>query len=213
MRVCQYSADMYDVVIETSGLDDFKMIGGMGWTEQGIITESLKVHGFSEAAITVKMPEIMDAMVEYFDREMAKSKVNLLPGAVEFLEALNKKGVLMGCVTGNLEKIARTKLKKAGINNYFKLGGFGSDRISRTELAKLAIERAEKDFGFKRDNNVYSVGDAPSDMKAGREAGAYKCIGVTTGIHSEEQLKEAGADYVFNNLKDDKDKILKIILD
>ena len=57
------------------------------------------------------------------------------------------------------------------------------------------------------------MGDAPSDMKAGREAGAYKCIGVTTGIHSEEQLKEAGADYVFNNLKDDKDKILKIILD
>lgn len=48
-------------------------------------------------------------------------------------------------------------------------------------------------------------------MKAGREGGAYKCIGITTGVHSVEQLKEAGADYVFKNLLE-KDKILKIIL-
>ena len=60
--------------------------------------------------------------------------------------------------------------------------------------------------------NVYSIGDAPSDMKAGREAGAYKCIGVTTGIHTEEQLREAGADYIFKSLSD-KEKILKIILE
>ena len=91
----------------------------------------------------------MDAMVEYFEREIAKSKVDVLPGAIDFLKALDKEGILMGCVTGNLEKIARTKLKKAGINKYFKLGGFGSDHISRTELAKLAIKIAKEDFGFE----------------------------------------------------------------
>jgi len=193
------------------GLDDFKMIGGMGWTEQGIITESLKAVGFNESEIKSRMPEFMDAMVEYFEKEIEKSKVDILPGAIDFLKAIDKEGILMGCVTGNLEKIARAKLKKADINKYFKLGGFGSDHISRTELAKLAIKRAEENFGFKKDNNVYSIGDAPSDMKAGKEAGAYKCIGVTTGIHTEEQLKEAGADYVFKNLLEEK--ILKIILE
>ena len=91
------------------------------------------------------------------------------------------------------------------------MGGFGSDHISRTELVKIAIKRAGEKFGFKPGNNVFSIGDAPSDMKAGREGGAFKCIGVTTGIFSKEQLKEAGADYVFKNLLD-KDKILKIIL-
>ena len=193
------------------GLKDFKMVGGMGWTEQQIIMESLKAVGFEEEDIKAKMPEMMDAMVEYFEREIANSKVNVLPGAIDFLKALDKEGVLMGCVTGNLEKIARAKLKKAGINKYLKLGGFGSDHISRTELAKLAIKRAEENFGFVYGKNVYSIGDAPSDMKAGREAGAYKCIGVTKGIHTEEQLREAGADYVFPNLLD-KEKLLKIIL-
>ncbi len=191
------------------GLNDFKMVGGMGWTEQQIITESLKAAGLEEATIKAKMPEIMDAMAEYFEGQIVK--VEILPGAIDFLKALDKEGVLMGCVTGNLERIARAKLKKAGINDYFKLGGFGNDHISRTELVKLAIKRAQENFGFKLDNNVFSVGDAPSDMRAGREGGAFKCIGITTGIYSEEQLKEAGADFVFENLLE-KDKILKIIL-
>jgi len=206
----QEHKDSYGVAIKkVFGLNDFKMVGGMGWTEQQIIIESLKAAGLEEAIIKAKMPEIMNAMAEYFEGQIVD--VRILPGAIDFLEALDREGVLMGCVTGNIERIARAKLKKAGINGYFKLGGFGNDHVSRTELAKLAIKRAEENFGFKKGSNVYSIGDAPSDMKAGREAGAYKCIGVTTGIHTEEQLKEAGADYVFKNLLG-KEEILKIIL-
>ena len=206
----QEHKDSFGIAVKkVLGLNDFKMVGGMGWTEQQIIMESLKAAGLEEATIKAKMPEIMDAMAEYFEGQVVE--VKMLPGAIDFFKALDKEGVLMGCVTGNLERIARAKLKKAGINDYFKLGGFGNDHALRTELAKLAIRRAEENFGFEKNNNVYSIGDAPSDMKAGREAGAYKCIGVTTGVHTEEQLREAGADYVFKNLLD-KEKILKIIL-
>lgn len=195
------------------GIDtDITIIQPMGMTEQQIITEVLRKKGVDDQAIKLKMPEAMRVMEEYFERKMASGKVNVLAGAREFLEELDKNKVLMGAVTGNLEKIARRKLKEAGLNDYIKLGGFGSDHISRTELVKLAIKRAEENLGFKYGNNVYSIGDAPSDMKAGREGGAYKCIGITTGVHSEEQLREAGADFVFKNLLE-KDKILKIILD
>lgn len=128
------------------GLNDFKMVGGMGWTEQQIIIESLKAAGLEETTIKAKMPEIMDAMAEYFEGQIVEVKI--LPGAIDFLKALDKEGVLMGCVTGNLERIARSKLKKAGINDYFKLGGFGNDHISRTELAKLAIKKSRRKFWF-----------------------------------------------------------------
>lgn len=190
---------------------NISIIQPMGMTEQQIITEVLRKKGVDDQTIKSKMPEAMRVMEEYFEKEMENGEVNVLAGAKELLEELEKNKVLMGAVTGNLEKIARRKLKEAGLNDYIKLGGFGSDHILRTELVKLAIKRAEENFGFKRDKNVYSVGDAPSDIKAGREGGAYKCIGITTGVHSEEQLKEAGADFVFKNLLE-KDKILKIIL-
>ena len=190
---------------------DISIITGAGMTEQQIITEVLRKKGVTDEVIKLKMNKAMDVMAEYFEREIKNGEAKLLPGAEEFLKDLDKNKVLMGLVTGNLERIAWGKLKKTGLDKYFKLGGFGSDHISRTELVKIAIKRAGEKFGFKPGNNVFSIGDAPSDMKAGREGGAFKCIGVTTGIFSKEQLKEAGADYVFKNLLD-KDKILKIIL-
>lgn len=194
------------------GIDtDISIIQPMGMTEQQIITEVLRKKGVDDQTIKSKISEAMRVMEEYFEKRMDGGKVDVLPGAQDFLAELSRNGVLMGAVTGNLEKIARRKLKEAGLNDYIKLGGFGSDHILRSELVKLAIERAKENFGFKYGDNVYSIGDAPSDMKAGREGGSYKCIGIITGVHSREQLQEAGADVVFDNLLD-KEKILKIIL-
>jgi phosphoglycolate phosphatase-like HAD superfamily hydrolase len=197
---------------KTYGIDtDISIITGAGMTEQQIITEVLRKNGLDDETIKSKMKEAMKVMEEYFEKEMKNNKVKLLPGAEELLEDLDKNKVLMGVVTGNLERIARGKLKNAGLNKYIKLGGFGSDHIIRTELVKIAVKNAEEKFGFKLNNNVFSIGDAPSDMKAGKEGGAFKCIGITTGIFSKEQLEEAGADFVFKNLLE-KDQILKIIL-
>jgi len=188
---------------EVYGIDaDLSIIQPMGMTEQQINTEVLRKKGVDDEVIKSKMPEAMQVMAEYFEKEMKEGKVFIYEGVREFLEELDKKGFLIGAVTGNLESIARIKLEKGGINQYIKLGGFGSDHMIRTELVKLAIRRAEENFGFEYGENVFSIGDAPSDMKAGREGGAYKCIGITTGVHSEEQLKEAGADFTFPNLRE-----------
>ena len=190
---------------------DVSIIAPAGMTDQQIITEVLCKKGVDDKTIKSKMNEAMKVMAEYFEREIKNDKPKLLSGVKEFLKELDKDKILMGVVTGNLESIARGKLKSVGLSEYIKLGGFGSDHISRTELVKLTIKRAEEKFGFKLNKNVFSIGDAPSDMKAGREGGAFKCIGVTTGIFSKEQLIEAGADFVFDGLIK-KEEILKIIL-
>jgi len=195
------------------GIDtDINIINPMGMTEQQIIIEVLRKKGVDDRIIKSKILEAMHAMTKYFEREMRSGGVKVLAGAEELIKELDKNKVLVGVVTGNLEKIARRKLKEAGLSDYIKLGGFGSDHISRSELVKLAIKKAEKNFGFEHGKNVYSIGDAPSDMKAGIEGGAFRCIGITTGVHSEGQLREAGADFIFKNLLE-KEKILKIILE
>jgi phosphoglycolate phosphatase-like HAD superfamily hydrolase len=189
---------------------DAELVARMGMTDQQIITETCLNAGIDEKSIELKMGEIMRVMCDYFKKEMKDGKVNVYDGAKEFLEELKQRGFLIGVVTGNLQEIAKIKLAKAGLGKYFEpgLGGFGSDHIIRTELVKLAIRRAEEEFGFEYGENVYSIGDAPSDMIAGREGGAFRCIGITTGHHSAEQLKEAGADFVFPNLKE-REEILR----
>ena len=51
--------------------------------------------------------------------------IAILKGVFNLLTKLDQKGFLLGLVTGNLEKIARAKSKKIGINQFFKFGGFG----------------------------------------------------------------------------------------
>ena len=147
--------------------------------------------------------------MDYFDKVVAEEKMLVLGGVPELLEELKENNILIGLVTGNLEPIARAKMKKVNLNDYFKLGGFGSDDINRANLVRLAIKRAE-DLGFIFENNVFLVGDALRDVKAGREAGV-KIIGVATGRYSREELLVAGADFATQDLKN-KEEILKIIL-
>lgn len=192
------------------GVDaNIDIINYYGMTDQQIIIEVLKKHGLDEQMIKSKLEECMKAMVIFFNRVVDGDEIIILDGVRELLEELDGYNILMGLVTGNLEPIARGKLKKVGLNHYFKIGGFGNDDIDRTNLVKIAIRRAEKKFNFKFDNNVFVVGDAPKEIKSGKEAGV-KTIGVTTGIYSKEQLKDAGADFILEHLKD-KDRVLKII--
>lgn len=187
---------------------DISIINYAGMTDPQIIMEVLKCVGLDENLIKAKLEECMDTIVDYFEKNGEREDIPPLDGARELLDALENK-VIIGLVTGNLEPIALEKMRKADLRRYFKVGGFGSDNINRTEIVKIAIKRAKDNYNFKG-NEVFVIGDTPKDIKAGFEAGA-KSIGVATGRYSKEELKDSGADFAFDNLKD-KEKILKVIL-
>ncbi len=84
----------------------------------------------------------------------------MLDGVLNLVQSLEKQRCLIGLVTGNLEPIARGKMQTAGLNHFFRVGGFGSDDINRANLVRLAIKRVEEYFGFLFDKNVVLFGDA-----------------------------------------------------
>jgi len=178
-----------------------------GMTDKQLIIEVLKKVGVSERKIKPKVEECAAEMVASFKKLIGNDNIAVLYGVRRLLALLEKNNVLMGLVTGNLEAIARGKMKKIGLNHYFKIGGFGSDDFVRAKLVKIAIKRAKK-IGFS--GNVFLIGDTPRDIVAGKKAGV-KTIGVTTGIYSAGQLKNAGADFIFKDLKK-TNEVLKIIL-
>jgi phosphoglycolate phosphatase-like HAD superfamily hydrolase len=193
------------------GVDtNIDIIDHPGKTDKQIIVEVLKKKGLDEQNIRLKIDEATKEMVTLFEKNISEDRLHLLDGAKELLKELNKNNVLLGLVTGNLEPIARAKLKNVNLNDYFKLGGFGSDDENRTNLIKIAVKRAEDNFNFKLDNNVFIVGDTPRDVRAGKEAGV-KTIAVPTGKHSEEELRAESPDFLFNSLAF-KEEILKAIL-
>lgn len=177
-----------------------RAINHHGMTDQQIIIEVIKKQGLTEEQVRSKLIECMDYMVEFYNNNNLNDEITVLNGVPQLLEELSNRGVLMGLVTGNLQPIGRGKLASVGLNKYFKVGGFGSDDISRPKLVKLAIKKAQDEYGFIPDNNIYLFGDAPQDMNAGMLGGATT-IGVTTGVYAKDQLLEAGAVHIVPNLE------------
>lgn len=126
-----------------------------------------------------------------------------LPGVVETLTALSEiSTVIQSVLTGNVFSNARAKLEAFQLDTWVDLevGGFGSDDKVRSRLVDAARDKVLKKYSkvFDRSSTIL-IGDTLLDVKAAHDGGA-KVIAVATGIHSVNQLHDAGADVVLDNL-------------
>lgn len=148
-----------------------------------------------------ELVQLMHSYLEFLPEEVASSAgYHVLPGAKDLLLGLIEVGILVGITSGAVEAAAHIKLARAGLNQYFSFGAFGSDSIDRGELTRMAIRRARVVIGSPLDPaHVCVVGDTPSDIDAAHAAGAIG-IGVATGKYKIADLKRAGADHVLSSL-------------
>jgi len=192
-----------------AGIDS---INHEGMLDQVIIMEILKRKGLAEEEIWLKMGECMQVMVEAFRKSLKKAKLTPLKGVRKLLETLSRKDAGLGLVTGNLEQIAREKVKKMGLDEYFKIGGFGSEDTKRENLVRLAIKRAQNFYHYKFDPHfVYLIGDTPHDINAAKRA-KVKSLVVATGIYPAEYLQRFNPDYILKDLANTK-RILSILFE
>lgn len=182
-----------------------------GMTDLKIIYETLLQESIDVKTIKSGLDQCMEIMYLKYKDTLQKQDLKILEGVNELLETLQRAGIPMGLVTGNMEAIAWLKLEKVGLNRYFDFGGFGDKVVKRSGLVHNAIKSSEKILGKLNTGNIFLIGDTPRDIVGGQKVGV-KTIGVATGDFSEEELAQAGADFVIKDLKDSK-KVLKIILE
>jgi phosphoglycolate phosphatase-like HAD superfamily hydrolase len=134
---------------------------------------------------------------------MAPLATVVLPGVVSLIEGLSScANVFLGLVTGNIAEGARLKLAPDGLRHHFRLGAFGCDHADRSELIRIAWERAHQSgFGPFSARRVVYIGDTERDIGAGLSAGVVT-FGVATGPLSVEALYHAGAHRVYSQLPD-----------
>lgn len=127
----------------------------------------------------------------------------LMPGALELLEALDEHHHLhLALLTGNYREAAEVKLQHFEIWDFFEWGAFSDDAADRNALVPIARRRAETyDIPAEAIERVIVIGDTPHDIECARVAGA-KSIAVATGGFTVEQLRDAGADEILQDLSD-----------
>jgi len=183
-----------------SVLNAFQGISMAGKTDTQIIKEGLIKHGLS---MDGNFDAIIEAYLLYLREEIRNDGKHTKPGIYEILEQLNPmEDIGLGLLTGNLEQGARIKLEPFDLNKYFPSGAFGSDDEDRNKLLPFAVNRFEKIFNKRIDiEKSIVIGDTPRDVECAHIYGAV-CIGVATGPYSIDELTEAKADYVVNDLSD-----------
>lgn len=179
----------------------------MGKTDRGIIEEVLLHYGVPQDRITKRMEDMLRIAAEHFVVDLKQEELKLMPGVSEILGMLSNNDLPLGLVTGNIEEIARAKLRGVRLNDFFPIGGFGDQSSARGELVKNAISFAKKHFDKEAFNDIFVVGDTPRDIMAAHSGGA-KAIAVATGHFSASELLTYKPEFVLNDLSELPESVL-----
>ena len=163
-------------------------------TQAGLPDSEENHHRFRNAYLPLLAEEI---------QQPGQGHKGLMPGARELLEALETYDHLhLALLTGNYREAAEIKLQHFELWDFFEWGAFSDDSADRNALVPIARSRAETyDIPNEAIERVFVIGDTPHDIECARVAGA-KSIAVATGGFTVEQLREAGADEVLQDLSD-----------
>lgn len=148
-----------------------------------------------------KKPHLMQTYERIFAEIVpADSSRYVLPGVRPLLEGLSRTGHLLMLYTGDSPGIVRAVFKATGLGKYFKACFYGTEVKVRAEMVKMAIEKAQEMTGKQFEGkDVVVIGDSVRDVECGKAFGALT-IALTTGIHTEAQLRERKPDFLFKNL-------------
>jgi phosphoglycolate phosphatase-like HAD superfamily hydrolase len=132
--------------------------------------------------------------------DLATNKtVQVLPGITEVLAtARDHERSILGLLTGNYAGTGIAKLDAAQLpHTWFALKIWGDDGRTRPDLVRVAMQRA----GNVAPSDVFVIGDTPRDIDCAHQNGCL-CVAVATGGYTRDELSEAGADIVFDDLSD-----------
>ena len=121
------------------------------------------------------------------------------PGIKELLLSLKAAGLVTGVATSKPQNMAEELIERSGLTDCFDIvvGSFiGPNNDKKWEILTRAMEA----LGASKEDTVL-VGVTEYDV-AGAKICGIPCIGVRWGYASPGELEEAGADIIFDSMKE-----------
>ena len=192
---------LMDAVRRTAGVEtttDGVPVAGM--LDREILAVMMTRAGMRPTAIRRAMPEIVHHAELIYARSCPDLRKKVCPGVRRLLYGLNRRGVVIGLVTGNLTRIAWKKMEHAGLKPYFRFGAFAELAKDRAGLVRLAVRHARREGWIGRDSRISLIGDHPNDVNAAR-ANNVRSIAVATGLVTLEELVSHSPDFALPDLR------------
>ena len=178
--------------------DGFAKVEFSGRTDLYILSEGLRQHGINDGH-NAHLDEFLQRYYGHLRHTLGEREGHLMPGIPQLLEVLSQRdGVRVGLATGNFSEAAWMKLEHYGIRQYFADGAFGEVSLDRSEMVCMGVERFADGVS---PGDILIIGDTPHDVSSALDNG-LGAVGVATGNYTVDQLRDSGAQLVFENFAD-----------
>jgi phosphonatase-like hydrolase len=112
-----------------------------------------------------------------------------IAGAAESFAWLRQHDIRIATTSGFYREVSTLVLELAGWAGMFDASISSSD-VAMGRPAPFMIFRAMEAAGVMNVREVVNVGDTPLDLQAGTNAGVREVIGVLTGLHGKDRLRQ-----------------------
>jgi phosphoglycolate phosphatase-like HAD superfamily hydrolase len=159
-----------------------------GWVDAQFLDALARSCGYPLADVRADLlPAYLAAY--HADLDEGLSPGTVIPGIPALLERLTANGLPLALATGNAHLIAREKMTRLGLGDFFTYDpdhGFGDRLTSRTAIGAAALA------SLGNPAQTYLVGDTIADIESARANGA-RGVGVYSGAAPAAHLSAEGA--------------------
>ena len=174
---------------------DKEIIGFFGPTEDVILKELCKEN----------YPAARKDYYNYYKEN--HSIAQMFDGFRELIIDLKNAGVLLSIFTGKGRTSSLITLDELGITEYFDMIVTGDD-VQNHKPSPEGIIKFLKKFNINP-NDVLMIGDAPSDVKASKEAGVH-IASVVWDSYSEIEVRKLNSGNTFHTVEELRNYIFKV---
>ena len=187
----------------------------MGWSKISVFDTlwRKKCPQLSEEEIDVLISNSYSKFRSILDNHYRTQEVNPTEGTLELFSFLKERGVKIALTTGFYREVTDIILSRLGWDTDFDIHHCGnklinvsmaSDEVRLGRPAPYMLFRAMEYCGVTDVKKVVKIGDTPSDLAEGKNAGCLYSCGITNGTHTEAELSNYDNDGLFKNMYDFK---------
>lgn len=164
------------------------------------VTEILKKTFDIKEDEEVLRKKILDKLFSLMEHDM-----KFVDGFYSLLNRIKEKYILAVASSSPI-KIVESILERLKIRENFQFA-IGGDQVQEGKPNPELFLKTAEQLGVKPEECIV-IEDAPSGIKAAKSAG-MRCIALKAHYVLEDELREAGADIIINNLDEITEKLLK----
>jgi phosphonatase-like hydrolase len=192
-----------------------RIVSMMGWSKKKVF-ETLwneQMAGAPSEEIVAQVEKSYNVFCCILEEHY--STVPVLPedGCLEVFQKIKEKGIKIALTTGFYRKVTDIILHRLGWDkgldeNYIQKGNgiidcsVSSDQVALGRPAPYMIYRSMELLRITNVKKVIKVGDTPSDLEAGTNAGVALNLGTSYGTHTKEQLSALPNDGILGSLNE-----------